>query len=207
MTIYQCRADSLDLAFLFLWGINAGVRGSTSRSFSLSDLYSSTGFGPEKRPPRNFTLMVVLRKGNVNKDKHITDRQVGVQRHLDYRLCTLFATGLAVINILRTTPNIVFTKRVGERPAWWDIPLNRYTAYEQESAAMKNVYKNTQVDYAKITHFRTQAVQYAGSQGASMEQVQTMTKHMTSKLHTSYQAEAEQELMKVMSGFSMVSSM
>ena len=203
--IYLHRSDSLDLAFLFLWGINGGVRGSSSRSFVLSDLFTSTGFGPERDPPRNMTLFAVLRKGNVTKDKHITDRQVGVQRHLDYRLCTIFATGMLVIHILRTNPHVSFTKVAKKRASWWDIPLNRYTTYEQEAAAMKEVYQHTGVESAKVTHFRFQAVQYAGSQGVTMEQVQTMTKHSTFKLHQAYQPEADLTCMKVMSGFGKVS--
>ena len=70
---------------------------------------------------------------------------------------------------------------------------------------MKDVYKSTGVDSSKVTHHRSQAVQYAGSQGLTMEQVQTLTKHITNKLHISYQPEVEAECMKVMSGFKKVS--
>ena len=203
--IYKYRPDSLDLAFVFLWGINAGVRGSTTRSLVLSDLFSSNGYGPEDKAPRNFTLMAVLRKGSANKDKHLTDRQVGVQRHLDYRLCTVFITGMMVIDTLRRCGNISFTKPDKKRAPWWDVSLNRYSKYEEVAHAINDVYENTGVDYAKTTHFRTQAVQYAGSHGLSMEMIQTMTKHNPSKLHTSYAPEAVRECMKVMSGFSIVS--
>jgi hypothetical protein len=203
--IYTYRPrDSLDLAFVFLWGINAGVRGSTTRSLVLSDLFSSNGYGPEKKAPRNFTLMAVLRKGNANKDKHLTDRQVGVQRHVDYRFCTVFATAMIVITTLRRNSNISFTKRNSERAPWWDVSLNRYHAYDQVAHAINEVYKGTEVDYAKTTHFRTQAVQYAGSNGLSMEMIQTMTKHNPSKLHSAYAPEAVLDCMKVMSGFSLV---
>lgn len=203
--IYTSRPDSLDLAFVFLWGINAGLRSSTSRSLVLSDLFSSNGYGPEDKSPRNFTLMAVLRKGSANKDKHLTDRQVGVQRHVDYRLCTVFATGMLVIDTLRTSPNISFKKQARERAPWWDVSLNRYSTYEQVANAINKVYEGTGVEFAKTTHFRTQAVQYAGSHGLSMELIQTMTKHNPSKLHTSYAPEAVRECMKVMSGFSLVS--
>ena len=70
---------------------------------------------------------------------------------------------------------------------------------------MRDVHKHTVVDSSKVTHHRSQAVQYAGSQGLTMEQVQTLTKHMTNKLHVSYQPEVEAECMKVMSGFRKVS--
>jgi hypothetical protein len=203
--IYTERPDSLDLAFVFLWGINAGLRGSTTRSLVLSDLFSSNGYGPEDKAPRNFTLMAVLRKGPANKDKHLTDRQVGVQRHLDYRLCTVFATGMLVIDTLRKNPQISFLKPDDQRAPWWDVPLNRYNRYQEVAHAINTVYEDTGVQYAKTTHFRTQAVQYAGSHGLSMEMIQTMTKHNPSKLHSCYAPEAVQDCMKVMSGFSLVS--
>jgi hypothetical protein len=77
--------------------------------------------------------------------------------------------------------------------------------YEQVAHAINDVYENTGVQYAKTTHFRTQAVQYAGSNGLSMEMIQTMTKHNPSKLHSCYAPEAVRDCMKVMSGFSLVS--
>ena len=200
--IYSYRPDSLDIAFVFLWGINAGLRGATSRSLVLSDLFCSNGYGPEDKAPRNFTLMAIIRKGSANKDKHLTDRQVGVQRHVDYRLCTVFATAMLVIDTLRNSPNISFTKPDKERAPWWDVSLNSYHTYDQVANAINNVYENTGVEFSKTTHFRTQAVQYAGSHGLSMEMIQTMTKHNPSKLHTSYAPEAVRECMKVMSGFS-----
>ena len=122
--IYLIRPDSLDLAFSFLWGINTGVRGSSSRAFCLSDLYISVGFGPESDPPCNKTLMLILRKGQTHKDKHITNRLVGVQRHRDFRMCSVFATAMLVITILCTNPTIDFFKPPGKIPFWWDIPLN-----------------------------------------------------------------------------------
>jgi hypothetical protein len=55
-TIQTQRPDAIDLSFSFLWGINAGVRGSSSRAFTLCVLYMSTGFGPERSAPNNKTI-------------------------------------------------------------------------------------------------------------------------------------------------------
>jgi hypothetical protein len=99
-TIYKHRRDSLDLAFAYLWGVNAAVRGSSSRKFVLCDLTVSYGFGPDAHAPFNRTLIMVLRKGLVHKDRHDLDREVGVQRHLDYRKCAVFATGALVLTKL-----------------------------------------------------------------------------------------------------------
>jgi hypothetical protein len=205
-TICTHRNDSLDLSFSFLWGINAGVRGSSSRAFNLCDLYVSDGYGPEDNPPRNKTLMLILRKGKVHKDKHTTCRLVGVHRHRDYRLCTVFATGLIVIEILRSNFGVQFIKPHNNRALWWDIPINKYADYIQESNAMKDVLNKAEVKSTKVTHHRFQAVQNAGANGLTMEQVQTITKHITSRLNQSYQPEVEIECLKVMSGFKKVSN-
>jgi Centromere DNA-binding protein complex CBF3 subunit, domain 2 len=200
-TIHTERADCLDAAFTYLWGCNAAVRGSSCRVFTLCDLNMSTGFGPESEPPRNRTLLMILRSGRVHKDNHISNKQVGVQRHKDFRLCTVFATAALVISKLRTLDtNITFLNPYG-RPAWWDIPMTRYKEYSQMSNAMNDVLQKSGVDFCKSTHFRTQAVQYAGSRGLNSDQMCAMTKHLVDKLHTAYAAEVDEECMKVMSGF------
>ena len=61
-----------------------------------------------------------------------------------------------------------------------------------------------EVKSTKITHHRYQAVQIAGANGLTMEQVQTITKHVTNRLNSSYQPEVEIEVLKVMSGFKKV---
>ena len=76
--------------FSYSWGKNAGVCGASTRAMVLCDLNLSYGFGPELFAPRNRTLLLILRKGFVHKDKHTTDKQVGVQRHRDYKQCSVF---------------------------------------------------------------------------------------------------------------------
>lgn len=90
-------------------------------------MHVSEGYGLEDNPPRNKTLMLILRKGKVHKEKHTTWRLVGVHRHRDYCLCTVFATGLIVIELLRTNPAVQFIKSPNNRALWWDIPINKYS--------------------------------------------------------------------------------
>jgi hypothetical protein len=73
-SIWKLRKDSLDLLFAFSWGLNAGVRGGSSRKIALCDLNLSYGFGPEEKGPLNKTLLLVLRKGDRNKEKFTTDK-------------------------------------------------------------------------------------------------------------------------------------
>jgi hypothetical protein len=207
-TIYKHRPDSLDLAFAYLWGVNAAVRGSSSRKFVLCDLTVSYGFGPDEVAPFNRTLIMVLRKGLVHKDRHDLDREVGVQRHVDYRKCTVFATGALVLSKLFDYGEDVDFLHVNkkERCDWWDIKINNYSTYDPQAKAMSKVFKIAQVENSKLTHHRTQAVQYAGSRGLTSAQINTVTKHMLDKQHSSYQPECDEETMKVMSGFKKVST-
>lgn len=197
------RPDYADLAFSYLWGKNAGVRGASSRKFLLSDLNLSRGFGPEREAPRNRTLLLILRKGKKNKDKHNTDRQVGCQRHRNYLECSIFATAVLVIMKLRNlegTINFCHNDKK-KRADWWEISLNDFQHYHTESNAMRQVLRASGVDSCKVTHHRTQAVQYAGSKGLRPDQVSSFTKHMVEKLFSAYLPEVDEETMKVMSGF------
>jgi hypothetical protein len=206
-TIYKQRLDSLDIAFSFLLGINAGTRGCSSRQFTLSDLNLSYGFGPESTAPRNRTLLIVLRKGAFSKENFSTDHQVGVQRHRDYRLCAVFATAALVISKLRQIgESLNFFAIEGVRCVWWDIPLNNYDTLDDEASAMRDVLKKAEIESSgKVTHHRLQAVQEAGANDLNSEQISTMTKHISDKLHQSYVPEANKITMKVMSGFEKVS--
>jgi hypothetical protein len=207
-TIYRFRADSLDLAFSYLWGTNTAIRGGSLCKLVLCDLYLSHGFGPDELPPNNRTLSMILRKGKVHKDRHDTDRWVGVQHHVNYQKCTVFSTAMLVLTKLRFLgENLSFLhKDRNGRCGWWDIPLSEYDELQEESNAMKWVYKKCGISSCKLTHHRLQAVQYAGSRGLHPWQINTLTKHMLDKQHSCYQPECDIQTLKVMSGFPLVST-
>ena len=201
--IHKHRDDWGSLSMSYTWGINAGVRGASSRKLVLADLNLSKGFGPERKGPRSRVLMLVMRKGDLHKDNHSTDKQVAVWRHRDYLLCSTFNTALHVINTLRANDDIDFYhKNKKERAEWWDIPLIEYETLSQESSAMKEVFASTGVESGKLTHNRTQAVQKAGAESLAPWQVTTMTKHLLNKYFKSYASESDKQACKVMAGFS-----
>ncbi len=159
----------------------------------------SRGFGVDKEGPRSRTLLLVMQRGKGHKDNFTMDKQVAVWRHVDYQLCSVFATALHLINDLSKDFAINFlhpdkTKRAG----WWDSPLIDYKTYSEESSAMKQVYDGTGVESCKLTHHRTQMVQQAGSEGMAPYQINTLTKHMLEKIHSAYQSECDKEKLKVM---------
>ncbi len=73
--MHQCRHGWGSLAMSFTWGTQTGVRGASTRKFTLCDLNMSRGFVPVRTGPRSRTLMLVLRKGDTHKDNYTTDKQ------------------------------------------------------------------------------------------------------------------------------------
>ena len=204
-SIWNSRTDSISLIFSFTWGFNAGIRGGSTRKLVLADLNISSAFGPDAPKNLKKTLLVVLRKGNLHKERHDTDKQVGLQRNRDYRKCTVFATSVLVIMKLRELDHLISFERgnTDERATWWDIPLTEYNSYSEESSKMRQALANSNLEdrYSKVTHHRSMMVQYAGSRGLQPYQISSLTKHMLDKMHSAYQPEVEEETLKVMSGF------
>jgi hypothetical protein len=190
------------LGMSFSWGCNAGVQGASSRKFVYADLNLSCGFGPEKEGPRSWCLMLVLLRGEAHKDRSDTDKEVGVWRHRQYLLCSVFNTALHVINDVSTDTTINFyhyDKKLCA--AWWDKPLIKYKASGEELSAMTQIYTATGVESCKLTHNRTHAVQLGGSEGLAPWQLNTFTKHMLDKLNLAYVPEMNRETAKVMAAF------
>jgi hypothetical protein len=201
--IYGSRTDWGGLSVSFTWGQNAALRGHSMRGLVYSDINMSRGFGPEQEGPRARIPLLVLRRGGKNKDNFTTDKQVGCWRHRNYLLCPVFALAKHVLWELKNNPTINFShENTKERAKWWDTDLINIRTYGQQSGAAKEVYEKTGVSSCKLTHHRTQAVQHAGSEGLAPFQISTMTKHMLDKLHSSYMAEVDKEVCKVMAGFS-----
>ena len=146
--------------------------------------------------------MLVLRRGDAHKDRSDTDKQVGVWRHREYILCSVFNTALHVINDLSKDTTINFYHQDKKtRAGWWDKPLIEYEASGQELSAMTQVFAATGVESCKLTHNRTHAVQLGGSEGLAPWQLNTFTKHMLDKLNSAYQPEMNRETAKVMAAF------
>ena len=130
--IYSSRRDWAPASFTYSWGLNAAVRGASNRSLVMVDLNISYAFGPEPDGPTARSLLLVLRKGDLHKDRHDTDKQVCCWRHKEHVLCSVGATARLLIWKLRQLgENINFyheNKR--ERASWWDIPLIDWDKYE-----------------------------------------------------------------------------
>jgi hypothetical protein len=201
--VYSNRNDWGPLSVSFTWGQNVALRGASTRKLVYADLNLSYGFGPEKEGPRARIPLLVLRRGDVHKDNHVTDKQVGCWRHRNYLLCSVSALARHVLWDLKNNATINFLHADRDKQAgWWDTCLVDWETYSQQSGPVKQVFDETNVVSCKVTHDRTLAVQHAGSEGLAPYQISTMTKHMLEKLHSAYMAEVDKEVCKVMAGFS-----
>ena len=71
--------------------------------------------------------MMIVRKGDIHKDRYTTTKQVGVWRHKNYLLCSTFNTALHLINELRKDADLNFFQRNRRAAApWWNKRLIRY---------------------------------------------------------------------------------
>ena len=127
--IYRHRKDWAAAAMNFTWGHNGAVRGDSNRKLTYSDVNMSYGFGPEEEGPLARCLLLVLRKGVKNKDRHDSDKQVGCWRHKSYKQCSVFATAVTIIHYLSTSDVKFEHRNKGERAPWWEIPLIDWSEY------------------------------------------------------------------------------
>jgi hypothetical protein len=122
-------------------GHNIAIRGASTRQLTISDLRLSNGYGPGSNKSDDCrgerfdrTLLVILRKGQVHKDRFKTTKQVGFWRHKNWLLDPNFSIGLSLIyNLRKAGRSIEFTLRpeggnlATTRPHWWDRPLIEWT--------------------------------------------------------------------------------
>ena len=189
--IYANRNDWGAASVNFTWGMNGAVRGHSNRKLKFADLNLSYGFGPVREGRQAKALLLVLKKGEIHKDRHDTDKQVACWRHRDYVQCSVFATAMYVLWSVNATNPEFSHRNKNERATWWDIPLIDWEAYSEASNSTREIFKAMGVNSCKVTHHRTSALQYAGFEGLTPPQVNTMTNHLVEKQFSAYGSEAE----------------
>ena len=192
--IYRSRGDWGDASVFFTWGLNVGVRGHSNRNLTLCDLNMSAGYGAEKDGPLARALLLILRKGDVHKDRKDTDQQVGCWRHKYYELCSVFATAGHVVYTLASKNVNFFHENKNTHAAWWDLSLVEWESYSETANSTKQIFKAMAIESCKVTHLRTNAVQAAGFEGLFPHQINTLTKHMVEKMFSAYQSIVEKEV-------------
>jgi hypothetical protein len=129
--IYRSRNDWDTASVNFAWGYQGAVRGASNRKLMFSDLNMSRGFGPEKDGRLARALLLVMRKGDIHKDRHDKDNQVCAWRHKNYLLCSVFATAARVIWTLRSRGDSINFLQPDKRARadWWNTPLIDWEEY------------------------------------------------------------------------------
>lgn len=205
--IYASREDWGPAGVNFCWGQNGAVRGASNRKLKLCDIRLSFGFGPEESGRHARAILLIMRRGNVHKDRHETDDQVCCWRHKHYVLCSVFATALYVISSVTLNPTLSFLHpNKKARAPWWEVPLIDWEEYSEASNSTREIYKNTGIKSCKLTHHRTAAIQHGGFEGLTPSQINTMTSHMIDKQHSAYQSVTEREVSKILCTVLLVST-
>jgi hypothetical protein len=73
------------------------------------------------------------------------------------------------------------------------VLLTSFFLKEQKDASA-SIYKGAGFRSCKVTHERTNVIQYGGSSGLTPHQINTFTNHMLDKLNSAYQSEADLEV-------------
>lgn len=130
-------------------GHNVALRGASTRLLTLCDLRLATGYGPSSNklngnPQFDRTLMIILRKGPVHKDRFKNVKQVGMWRHNKWLLDPNFSIALAVIHNLRTAGDAIsFCVQQSPptstaRPLWWDRKLISWNTLKGSTTAVSS---------------------------------------------------------------------
>ena len=200
--IYDKRADWGSCSVNITWGQNGAIRGASNRKLTYADIKISHGYGAENEGPLSRSLILVLRKGDLHKNRSDRDHQVACWRHKNYLLCSIFSTAAYLIWSINQNTQLNFLKLNKSLPAsWWATPLIDWDAYSDASNAMKAIFDGLNLSTCKVTHFRTWAVQFGGFHGLRPDQINTMTDHRIEKQYSAYGPVAEFNTCAVMAGF------
>jgi hypothetical protein len=116
--------------------------GASTCKLVYANLNFSYGFGPEKEGPRAHIPLLVLRRGDVHKDDHITDKQVGCWRHRNYLLCSVSVLARHVLWDFKNNATINFLHDDADKHAdWWDTCLVDWETYSQQSGPVRQVFE------------------------------------------------------------------
>lgn len=143
------------------WGQKAYVRADSMRKMTLADLVVSRALGPEKSGPLSRIMCLVLRKGDVHKDRFTLDRVVGCWRSKDYLSCPVFAISAHLLVQLNSRRGVIdFRWENRRQPARWH--KHKLISWEpgqrgatQAYNATKKVLDSCGVSLNKVTHLRT----------------------------------------------------
>ena len=95
--IYGHRKDWGPCAVNMTWGNNGAIRGHSNRQLTYQDIKISHGYGAEDEGNLARSLILILRKGEVHKNRSDRDHQVSCWRHKNYLLCSVFSMAAYII--------------------------------------------------------------------------------------------------------------
>jgi hypothetical protein len=165
-----------------MWGLNVAVRGHSNRKMTYCNLNMSSGFGAEEDGPLSRALLLVLRKGDVHKDrKDKTTRWPAGGTSTLNCVVSLLQQFMSYGRSHKTRPSTFFM--LTKRADWWDLPLIDWDTYSETANSTKTIFENTHTTSCKVTHLRTTCLQMAGFEGLHPHQINTLTNHILEKMY------------------------
>ena len=196
-------------ALTWMYGHSMFLRGHSCRCLELRDFICNETHGPDQQLGNNNqhdprTLAIILRTGEVHKDRYIIKKTVGCWRHKEWLLCSTGMTAMHLLyklTLLGDSIDFFWIDQVNAYAKWHLIPVIDYANYAQQYEATTAVIQSAGLDPNKVTrHHRTEGMEYGGSNGLSGTELTTMSKHCIDKW-TKYAPEISKETCKVMAGF------
>ena len=194
-------------ALTWTYGHSMFLRGHSCRCLELRDFICDETHGPDQLGNNNQhdprTLAIILRTGEIHKDRYIIKKTVGCWRHKEWLLCSTGMTAMHLLyklTLLGDSIDFFWIDQVNAYAKWHLIPVVDYSNYAQQYEATTVVIQSAGLDPNKVTHHRTKGMEYGGSNGLSGAELTTMSKHCIDKW-TKYAPEINKETCKVMAGF------
>ena len=120
------------VAFIWTWGVSCFIRNSSVLKFKLRDTYCDIAHGPSTEGHLKNIVALILRKGNIHKDRFTDDCVVGAWYHKEYLTCpTGFFAMMMMMRLFYLVEKISFSvENKRSKYFWRNIPLTEYTMYD-----------------------------------------------------------------------------
>jgi hypothetical protein len=183
------------------------LRMASMRQLRMCHLRCNMIHGPpildDDHDARQTMLEIVLQPGLHKTGKTVNMQpSTGLWRHKDYMRCGTFAMAANVlIQLWDNQLQLHFFRNAdGSKPDWQsESIITSWSNANDASTAYNAVLDKLGICWAKVTHLRTLAIEYASRMGLSRGDVASLSKHSISSLDDCYATELKEDPLRVMS--------
>lgn len=184
------------------------LRGKSSQVLTICHLYRNCSHGPyEGRDCRSRKPMteIILEPGLHKTGKGDTlKRSTGMLPHKEWLLDGEFALGITLLMRLFLDESDLHFYRdhdPSKQPDWQQMKaIEEFGSDTGLYNAYKSLLGSLGLSWAKVTHLRTWAIEYASKHGLTRGEIASMSKHVISSLDDCYVTELAVKVLQVMAG-------